>query len=297
MAQYLGALLSIAGLAFIISADSGQAVAASHLSIGVGLVSLLVILLCVLALRERHTQSRHTGMRLAGSFQRVWRNPHARILLTVNFIERTGYSAIGVLTLYVAEYVLRMPEISILIISLYLLSAGVSTPLWVWLAGRFGKARVWFSAMLGTGVGFSAMFAATFLDQSGQLILMPIVTAIVGASAGCRSILSSSVLSEVIDYDELQSGERREGAYFACWNFTTKFSVSFMAFVIGVLLDVAGYVPSAVQPFSVVLTIMILYCLFPAAAHFAGAWLFHRKFQFSHADHDAVRRALIEHRR
>ncbi len=296
VAQYVGALLAVASLALIINADSGQAAAASEISIVAGLIVFVLIVVSVLALKETSTAQQPSRTGLLKSFQKVWRNPHARILLIVNFIERTGYSTIGVLTLYVADYVLNIPEIAILIISLYLLSAGASTPLWVWLAGRYGKARVWFSAMLCTGVGFTGMFGATFLDQSGQLILMPITTLIVGAAAGCGSILSSSVLSDVIDYDELETGERREGAYFACWNFTIKFSVSFMALLIGVLLDLAGYIPGASQPFSVMLIIMVLYCLFPAAAHFVGAWLFKSKFRFSQADHDAVRSALADRR-
>ena len=294
VAQYLGALLSVAALYFIISADTGQAAAATNLSLVVAVLSAGVILVCVLMLGEAGGAPRKINTGLLQSFQCVWRNPHARILLIVNFIERTGYATIGVLTLYVAEYVLGMPEISILIIALYLISAGASTPLWVWLAGRFSKGRVWFSAMLCTGLGFTAMFWVTFLDQPGQLILMPIVTLIVGAAAGCGSILSSSVLSDIIDYDEVETGERREGAYFACWNFTIKFSVGFMALLVGVLLDFVGYVPGAEQSFSVVLAIMILYCLFPATAHFVGATLFKYKFRFGQDDHARVRAVLNE---
>ncbi|MCY4200452.1 MAG: glycoside-pentoside-hexuronide (GPH):cation symporter [Gammaproteobacteria bacterium] len=296
VAQYVGALLAIAGLAFVIGAESGQAAAVSQLSVAAGVVAFVLIVVCVLALKETQGAAQSPRTSLLRSFQQVWRNPHARTLLIVNFIERTGYSTIGVLTLYVADYVLNMPELSILIIAFYLVSAGASTPLWVWLAGRHGKANVWFAAMLGTGVGFTGMFGATFLDQSAQLVLMPIVTLIVGAAAGCGSILSSSVLSDVIDYDELETGERREGAYFACWNFTVKFSVSFMALIVGIVLDLAGYVPGAAQSFTVILTIMVLYCLFPAAAHFIGAWLFKSKFRFSRGDHDAVRKALTERR-
>ncbi|GIR63409.1 MAG: hypothetical protein CM15mP68_0750 [Pseudomonadota bacterium] len=39
------------------------------------------------------------------AFRDVWKNPHARLLIIVTFIENVGSSAIAALTLYVTQYV------------------------------------------------------------------------------------------------------------------------------------------------------------------------------------------------
>ena len=41
------------------------------------------------------------------AFKDVWINPHARILIIVLFIENLGGAVIGVLTLYVTQYVVH----------------------------------------------------------------------------------------------------------------------------------------------------------------------------------------------
>ncbi len=295
VAQYVGMLLALAGLAFVIWPDEGslvsQKASVSQLSLGAGLIAFVLIMLCVVALPEKAPQ-RVANEPVLRSFATLWKNPHARILLIVNFIERTGYSTIGILTLYVADYVLGMQIFSLVIISLYIIAGGISTPLWVWLAGKYGKPRVWLSAMWLTAAGFNLLFLGAFLEQPQQLILFPVITLIVGAAAGCGSILSSSVLADVIDYDELHTGTRREGAYYACWHFSTKVSLSFMVVLIGAVMEFAGYIPNEVQTRTVILTIMGLYCLFPGVAHIIGAWLFRSKFRFDRAAHDTVRAAL-----
>ena len=295
LAQYVGMLLAIVGLWVLIGFNQGslawQKTSASFLAMVVAAVALVLILSCVFGLREvgQNSAARES---LTRAFATLWRNRHARILLIVNFIERTGYSTIGVLTLYVADYVLRLPQFSILIILIYVLAGAAATPLWVWLAGRYGKSVVWFSAMVCTAVGFNLLFLAAFLEQREQLMLFPVLTLFIGAAAGCGTVLSSSVLSDVIDYDELQTGQRREGAYFACWQFSNKVSLSFMVVLIGAVLELSGYIPNEAQPRAVVLTIMGLYCLFPGCAHVIGAWLFWCKFKFNQSDHAQVREEL-----
>ena len=295
IAQHLGMFLSVAGLGLVIGPHGGslewQKMSVSYLSVGIAFIALLLILICVVPLREvvQKPSSRESVFR---SFATLWGNKHARVLFIVNFIERTGYSTIGILTLYVADYVLRLQQFSLIIILLYIVAGGASTPLWVWLAGKYGKTRVWLAAMTLTAVGFGLLFIAAFIEQWEQLILFPIMTLVVGAAAGCGSILSSSVLSDIIDYDELQTGRRREGAYFACWHFSTKISLSFMVVLVGAVLELVGYVPNEEQPRTVILTIMGLYCLFPALTHLIGAWLFWSKFRFDQTDHARVREAL-----
>ena len=74
--------------------------------------------------------------------------------------------------------------------------------------------------MLLTGVSFGAMFALPFLDGVDLKIFYICFFAVTaGLAAGCGGTLSPSIQGDVIDYDEMVTGERKEGSYFAAWNF------------------------------------------------------------------------------
>ena len=90
------------------------------------------------------------------AFRDVWRNPHARLLIVVTFIEQVGSAAIGVLTLYVTQYVVGAPLWAPVIILCYMVPSSLSVPMWLPLSRRFGKVRLWMFSMLLTGVSFGA---------------------------------------------------------------------------------------------------------------------------------------------
>ena len=82
---------------------------------------LVMVLFAVVKLRERaEFQNRPIGLPYK-AFADVWRNPHARLLIIVTFIENVGSAAIGALTLYVAQYVVGRLELAPAIILAYMI--------------------------------------------------------------------------------------------------------------------------------------------------------------------------------
>ena len=145
------------------------------------------------------------------AFADVWRNEHARLLIVVTLIENIGSAAIGVLTLYVAQYVVGAPAMAPLVILAYMVPSAASVPLWIPLSRRVGKIRLWMFSMLLTGFSFGGMFALAFIDPDLRLGLMFILAAFAGLAAGCGGTIGPSVQGDVIDYDEHRTGERKEG--------------------------------------------------------------------------------------
>ena len=92
------------------------------------------------------------------AFSDVLRNKHAVLLLLVFFIENLGFATIGILTPYVAEYIVLRPERTAIYILTYLIPCILSVPLWIALSKRIGKKRTWLISMVLTGFGFGGMF-------------------------------------------------------------------------------------------------------------------------------------------
>jgi len=291
-AYIIGSIFSLVSLYFLLEAGERVREVAEQLALlAVGVMFLLVIF-SVVQLRERREFQGRMNAGPIKAFRDVWENPHARLLLVVTFIEFVGSSAIAVLTLYVTEYVVGAPAWAPLIILAYMLPSSASVPLWLPLSRRFGKIRVWMGGMILTGVSFGAMFFLPFFaDTTTRLIWIIVMAFFAGLANGCGGTIGPSVQGDVIDYDENLTGERKEGSYFAAWNFVQKSALGLMLLLTGFVLQWSGFIPNVPQSMTVQLSMVTLYSLFPLVCYGIGAFLFSR-FKLDEKAYAEIRASL-----
>lgn len=107
-------------------------------------------------------------------------------------------------------------------------------------------------------------FIGVFFLGPGDTLIYGILVFLSGIGFGATLAIPSAIQADVIDYDELLTGERREGQYIGLWSIAKKFAA---AVGIGVglsVLGMAGYAPNTEQPAAVQLTLRILYALIPS---------------------------------
>jgi GPH family glycoside/pentoside/hexuronide:cation symporter len=219
----------------------------------------------------------------------VWANPHARLLLVVYLIENLGAATIAILTPYVGKYVVHTPEQTSFYILTYMVASLVFVPIWMPLARRFGKKRLWVASMLLTAFAFGGMF---FLSK-GTVTLIYVMAALAGFSASGGAVIAPSIQADVIDYDEYLTGERKEGAYFAAWNFVFKTATGVTLMLTGFVLQLAGFAPNEEQGPNAEFAIRALYSLFPLGCYLIGTVIFLR-FRLDEKEHARIRRILDE---
>ena len=100
-----------------------------------------------------------------------------------------------------------------------------------------------------------------------------------------------SLQADVIDWDELQTGERKEGIYFAAWNLFQKTSMALGAGTVGFVLQIVGFEANAAQTELSRSAIVVLTSLVPALC-FAASLLLFLRFQLSREAHGEIRIAL-----
>jgi GPH family glycoside/pentoside/hexuronide:cation symporter len=149
----------------------------------------------------------------------VLRNRHARLFLLVIFIDAIGAGGIGVLIPFVMEYVVGDPELTIggralapsdlvpFLLGIAFITALVSIPLWLRLAHRFEKRRLVLLSMVMATVGYGAV---VFVGP-GDWEIIAVASLFSGAANACANTLGYTLKSEIIDCDELDTGERKEG--------------------------------------------------------------------------------------
>ncbi len=288
----LGSFGAIAGF-LALGGSSDVRATALALAIGAAVVTALLTFWTVWRMRERPEFQGRGANHPYRAFRDVWRNPHARLLLIVFGIESLGAATIGVLTLYVAQYVVKQNADTIgpLAIAVYMFASILFVPVWLPLSRRFGKKALWLASMLLTAVSFGAMF---FLTEGAVTLLMVLAFA-AGTAASCGAMMGPSIQADVIDWDEHATGERKEGAYFAAWNFVFKVATGITQGLTGLVLTFSGYIPNVEQTEGVKLTILALYGLFPMGCYLIGTYLFSR-FKLDEASYAAIRGDLDSRR-
>jgi|TARA_B100000315_G_scaffold257662_1_gene307186 sugar (glycoside-pentoside-hexuronide) transporter len=284
-----GSLLALVAMYLLITAEDIRSTAADMSLIAGGLTAVLMLWMVFRTEERAEYQGRGERNPLT-AFADVVRNPHARLLLIVFFIENLGAATIGIMTPYVSQYVVGTPNLTPFYIALYLIPSIASVPVWVYLSRRVGKKRLWILSMLLTGGGFGAMF---FLTE-GAITLICILAVICGLGAGSGAVVGPSIQADVIDYDEYRSGKRKEGAYFATWNFVFKTATGITLMLTGFVLEYSGFIPNVAQTDDVKFALLALYALFPLVCYAVGALIFTR-FSLDEAEYDRIRAKLGSH--
>ena len=132
------------------------------------------------------------------------------------------------------------------------------------------------------------------LVQPGQLGAMLLFMVVAGFVTGCLTLFASQAI-DVVDVDELQTGEQRAGAYFGIWAFGLKFAVALGQFFAGRLLDIVGYVPEQAQDPATLWWLVVLVGPLQSLVTLVGLFVF-RRINFEEADVASVQAALAARR-
>lgn len=292
----IGSIIALVSMQLLINAErQGEGavrLTAFQLSLLAAVVTGVLVTFAVYKLRERADFQGRVNPSPFGAFKDVWQNHHARLVLVVSFIEHIGSAAIGLLTLYVAQYVVGAPGLAPAIILTYMVPSTLSVPMWLPLSRKFGKIRLWMFSMTLTGLSFGGMFMLPFLGtMDAKIAVIFILAFFAGLSAGCGGTIAPSIQSDIIDYDEYLTGERKEGSYFAAFNFSYKSATGVMIFITGYVLQFSGFVPNEVQTMTVQVAMVTLYGLFPLVCYAIGTLMFSR-FTLDENEHAKIREEL-----
>ena len=131
------------------------------------------------------------------------------------------------------------------------------------LTARFGKAEV----SAGASLLASLVCLATFLLKPGSVWTFALLQTLCWLGLGVFSMVCWALITDVIDYAELQNGIREDGSVYALYSFARKLGQAVSAGVSGWLLTLIGYVPgSAMQTEGVLRGVFAIATLMPAIA-------------------------------
>ncbi len=236
--------------------------------------AILVLLYGWLVLRVRERpefQERSANPLVPGIFCSL-RNAPFRLLLLTSILASVPGALVATLLRFFVDDVMQPEDSSAwfaAFLGTYFGAAALCLPGWLWIARRIGKKPAWLASFLFCGGGL----LPTLGMGPGDLRWVVLCVGVAGAGFGAISALSLAIKADVIDYDELLTGKRREAQFGAFWSFIPKFIAVPGAALPVALLGSLGYRPEGEQLPEVRFAIRTLMALTPALFLGLACWV------------------------
>ncbi len=167
----------------------------------------------------------------------AYRNkPFVILLITFTLVAVADRVATSLL-FYLLEYLHGVPkkEATTLFLAFFAGSLA-SPPVWVMLSRRAGKKAAYIVAILSWGLAFTS-----FVVSAWSGIALHVVIGLMGATSSGVLVLPGAIAPDVIEWEQAETGQRREGMYAGIAKFSWKLGTGACFLLVGHLLDAVGY--------------------------------------------------------
>ena len=234
----------------------GMVEGAAYLAIGIGLLTITIGVLPAIFLRERFANAYQDGVSLASTkvkdsvkaflngFVLTLSVRPFRYLCLATFLVFNGFMLIAAFSSYVIIYYVFSGDTelgaeyagwagSVGAVSTFVVIALVSL-----LSSRIGKRNTFFVAMWLSVVGYALKWVCYNPDMP-WLVIVP--APFMAFGLGALFTLMGSMMADVCDYDELQTGQRREGMFGSIYWWVVKLGMAAALAASGFLLNATGF--------------------------------------------------------
>lgn len=258
-----------------------------------GALGVITMLTLVVFVKERSDFVVETPTPLIAGMIRTLQNPaFATLLVTITLLNCQPYYL--VILPYWVKYSLQLDSFwQAAIMTTYMTGAFVFIPFWTWLSSRTGKKKTYLISMAVAIIAFSAIVLVK-PGQKAAAIAVSFCAGASGLSLNAYNFLFQSLLADIIEYDELRTGVRREAQYanmVQVFNaLTSVMSVSLPLFI----MDSVGFHANETQDDKVRTTISLL--LGPGcAAYVLLAAISFMFYPITTLVHERIREGLLMH--
>jgi len=162
-----------------------------------------------------------------------------RILSALYILARIAVDLIGAMLLLYFAYSIGREEDFAPTLALFLVIVVVSLPVWLAIAHRSDKRTLFIAG----AAWWSAIQIALFLgDSSWPRWVLFAVPSLAAVGYAVAEMMPWAMLGDVIDEDELATGERREGMYVGFFTFLRKIGGATAVLMMGLVLELSGFV-------------------------------------------------------
>lgn len=229
------------------------------LGISLGLVSIIPPLIVFRITAEKPADDLPAPLPLKESLKHTLTNAPFRNVMGLYLMSWTAASIIAAALVYFANYYLRVPEQANYFVLAAQSAAIAFIPLVVWLSKKLDKRMAF---ILGS-LSWAVVLMGIFLIRSDQVGIAYILAGLCGFGIATAYVIPWAMIPDIVEHDQVRTGQRREGSYYAFASFFQKLATGAALWLMGQALAYTGYLiptvgnPLPAQPEQAVLAIRI----------------------------------------
>ena len=196
---------------------------------------------------------------------------------------------VGSIYIFFVTYVMQLGEWSSLMLLLYFVASFCGIPLWMRLSYKLEKHRTFGVAkMYGC-----LILVSLLLVQPGNLWLYTLFNILFGIESGAGAFLLRSIMADLTDHDNLESGTQRTGLYYSLLTMTNKVGSALGVGIVYPILDWIGFVPGGENTAEAIEALKYMFIFVPIPISLLAA-LFIWNFPLDSNRQKELRRLLAE---
>lgn len=226
-------------------------------------------LLLASIIREPERQPVTTSFRPLANFKEAFSNRPFRLAALIYLLSfTTGDIILVIFVRYLIDYIRVPPGFDNLVLVTVIGTAIISTPFVVRLMRWTDKRTAY---LISISFMVVVLIVGSMLPQGASNLIL-IGAVLTGIGYGAISVIPWAIVADVVEIDELATGERREGLYAGYLVFLRKLGSAFAIFATGQLLHLTGFISSNTgsayieQPESALNAMRFLVTVIPAIA-------------------------------
>ena len=173
-----------------------------------------------------------------------------RFVISLYLLSWLALQLVQTVIIYFLTYYLRRADQIPLVLLSVQGSSFIFLFVWSWLSQRLDKRMVY---IIGASIWLVVQMGLFFVTPDRFYMAIPL-TILAGAGVATAYLIPWAMMPDVIEYDELETGQRREGIFYGFMVFLQKACLALGIWFVGVVLSWSGYItptdaiPQPVQP-------------------------------------------------
>jgi GPH family glycoside/pentoside/hexuronide:cation symporter len=236
------------------------------LGIGLGLVCIVPPLIVFKATKEKPSEELPKPMPVWKALKTTLSNRPFWMIMGLYLLSWTTVSILSATLIYFANYYLKTHDQSNYFVLVAEGAAIAFVPLVVWLSRKLDKRR----AFIVGSVTWAVVLVGLSAIRADQVVLAYVLAGLSGFGIATAYIVPWAMVPDIIEFDQAETGERREGSYYAFFSFFQKLATGVAVWAMGQALAATGYLtpvrelPLPIQPDAAVNAIRLFMGPIPA---------------------------------
>ncbi len=206
-------------------------------------------------------------------------------VIMVEILVGIAIAGTGGTFLFAAEWGFGVTDYAPVILMIFFVAGFASMPFWIWLSKRTEKHFVFMLTAIWSIVTY--MVYLPLSAMGGGIVFLLIAAVVSGLGYGTPFILARSMVADIIEAEQVKTGENRSGMYYSIMSGAYKTGASFAIGIPYILLGLwVGFDPSGENSPEVARGVMLVFVGVPVTAYALAAFLL-RDYKLTRAEQEA----------